>query len=161
MAEQAVSNASPLIFPSRGGHLPLLRAFADRVLGPEAVASEIRAKGPDDCTAQALEATAWLEVVPSVPVPEEVMQWGLGAGESGVLAAALLRPGLEAIIDDLAGRRCARSLGVTVRGTLGIVLVARQRGAISEARPVLGDLIRGGMYLSRYVLDAALARVGE
>lgn len=161
MAEPVVSNASPLIFLSRGGHLPLLRAFADTVLVPEAVASEIQAKGTDDCTAQALDSMAWLQVVPTVSIPEEVMQWGLGAGESGVLAIALRSPGMEAVIDDLAGRRCARSLGVPVRGTLGVVLVAKQRGVITEARPVLEDLVRGGMYLSRHVLDTALARVGE
>lgn len=161
MVDQAVSNASPLIFLSRGGHLPLLRSFAECILVPEAVASEIRAKGPDDCTAQALDSTVWLEVVASVPLPEDVLQWGLGAGESGVLALAVRTPGLEAIIDDLAGRRCARSIGVPVRGTLGVVLVAKQRGVIPEARPVLEDLIRGGMYLSRSVLDAALTRVGE
>lgn len=46
-------------------------------------------------------------------------------------------------------------------GTLGLVLVAKQRGRISAARPVL-DAMRGwGMYLSDSVLNKALALVGE
>jgi predicted nucleic acid-binding protein len=94
-------------------------------------------------------------------IPPLVAGWGLGAGESAVLALALSVPGAVAILDDLAGRRCAAALGVPVRGTLGMVLAAKQRRWIPLARPVLEDLIRGGMYLSRGVLDEALSRVGE
>ncbi len=65
------------------------------------------------------------------------------------------------MIDDLAARRCAASLGLKVNGTLGLVLLAKQSGRIAAARPVMEDLIRGGMFLSRLVLDRALALVGE
>ena len=68
---------------------------------------------------------------------------------------------MEAIIDDLAGRPCAAFLGIPVRGTLGIVLAAKQRGHIAAARPVMEALIKSGLYLSRAVLDEALKRVGE
>jgi predicted nucleic acid-binding protein len=68
---------------------------------------------------------------------------------------------VDVIIDDLAGRRCALSNNVPVRGTLGLVLLAKQKGFIPAARPLMEDLIRGGLYLSRHVLDSALARVGE
>ena len=68
---------------------------------------------------------------------------------------------LEAIIDDLAGRKCAASLGILARSTLGIVLAAKQRGLITQARPVIEDMMATGLYLSRKVLDQALQRVGE
>ncbi len=161
MADEAVVNASPLIFLSRGGHAELLRCAAPTVLVPEAVATEIRAKGPDDPAARLLASTEWLTVVADLPVPEEVLHWGIGPGESAVLALALAVPGREAIIDDLAGRKCANLLGVPVRGTLGLVLAAKRRGLLPLARPVIEDLIQGGMYLSRTVLDQALQRVGE
>lgn len=41
------------------------------------------------------------------------------------------------------------------------VVVAKQRGQISSARPVLEQLRCTGMYLSDRVLDAALRLVGE
>ena len=69
--------------------------------------------------------------------------------------------GTDAIIDDLAGRKCGLSLNLHVRGTLGLVLLAKKKGMIPECRPVMEDLMRGGMYLSRRVLDEALKRVGE
>jgi predicted nucleic acid-binding protein len=68
---------------------------------------------------------------------------------------------MVAIIDDLAGRKCAACLDIPVRGTLGIVLEAKRRGVIRQARPVLEELIASGLYLRRHVLDEALKRVGE
>ena len=161
MGKAVVTNASPLIFLSRGEHLELLKHFADRVLVPEPVADEVRKKGAADVSTKALAEVPWIETVRTPTVPEVVLEWGLGLGESSVLAFALPRPGMEAIIDDLAGRKCAASLGIPVRGTLGIVLVAKKRGLIPSARSVMEDLIRAGLYLSRPVLDDALSRVGE
>ena len=160
MAKTVIINASPLIFLSRSGHLSLLKTFADEVWVPEPVATEIQQRGPNDISAQAIRDTDWLVVKPVSAIPIAVAEWRLGAGESAVLALAT-EYGLEAIIDDLAGRKCAASLDVFVRGTLGIVLVAKQRGAITLARPVIEDMIAAGLYLSRKVLDRALQRVGE
>ena len=109
----------------------------------------------------ALEDASWIEVVPAPAVPETILEWGLGAGESSVLAFANQHPAVEAIIDDLAARRCAAGLGVPVRGTLGIVLAAKKRGLVPSARAVMEDLIQAGLYLSRSVLDEALRRVDE
>ncbi|MCP4666687.1 MAG: DUF3368 domain-containing protein [Deltaproteobacteria bacterium] len=139
----------------------LLHHFADPVFVPEPVANEILMKGPEDITVKALSNTSWLEVVPAIPVPEKILEWGLGPGESSVLAFAHEHPPMEVIIDDLAARKCADYLNIPVRGTLGIVLASKKRGIIPEARPVMETLIRSGLYLSRPVLDAALKRVGE
>ena len=161
MDESAVINASPLIFFSRAEHLALLRDFADRIIAPTAVADEIAARGPNDISAIAIKDTSWIEVVPQIPVPEEIACWGLGPGESSVLAFAVANRGMTAIIDDLGGRKCAAGLNIPVRGTLGIVLAAKRRGVIHRARPILEDLIASGLYLHRRVLDEALKRVDE
>lgn len=161
MAEPAVANASPIIFLAQGGHLDLLQLTADRILVPTPVALEIRRRGSEDVTARALDATSWLEIVDPPPVPSVIHTWDLGPGESAVLAWARAHPGCEAIIDDLAARRCAATLGVPVRGTLGLVLLAKNRGRIPLARPVLEALRQAGMYLSDRVVDDALALVGE
>lgn len=161
MAERAVLNASPLIFLSRGGHLEFLQALAHELWVPQPVAEEIGRRGPDDPTAHALATIQWLEVCQPPAVPSAIGVWSLGAGESSVLALAAAHPGTEAIIDDLAARKCAAAANIPVRGTLGIVLVAKKRGLIPKARPILEDLVKGGLYLSKKVLDQALKRVGE
>ena len=147
--------------PRSRGTPALLPRFARRLIVPLAVAEELRRRGSSDPAVRAFAAGSGIEVGRDVPVPPGVAAWGLGSGESAVLALAKSIPGAIAVLDDLAGRRCAAALGLPVRGTLGIVLVAKQRGWIPNARQVLEDLICGGMYLSRAVLDAALRRVGE
>jgi predicted nucleic acid-binding protein len=48
-----------------------------------------------------------------------------------------------------------------VRGTLGLILTAKRRGRIPQARPLLERLRQAGMYLSDRIMDQALALVGE
>ena len=67
----------------------------------------------------------------------------------------------QTIIDDREARCCARSIQVPVVGTLGVVLKARAQGLVPAARPVIERLLDHGMYLSRQVIDSALAIVGE
>ena len=57
VADRAIINASPLIFLSRSGYLDLLQAFAQEVLTPEPVASEILRRGRHDISVRAIEQT--------------------------------------------------------------------------------------------------------
>ncbi len=161
MTDKVIINASPLIFLSRSHHLALLKSFADEVWVPEPVAKEILQRGQQDITAQAIKKTAWLITQPVEHSPISILEWRLGAGESAVLALGLTHTGTEVIIDDLAGRRCADSLDIPVRGTLGLVLTAKKRGVIPKARPVIEDMMGAGLYLSKQILEQALKRVDE
>ncbi|NLS91147.1 MAG: DUF3368 domain-containing protein [Planctomycetaceae bacterium] len=161
MAEDPVVNSSPLILLSRAGLIDLLQLAGSHIIVPTPVAEEIRICGSSDPTVVVLDSTDWLTVEDPEPIPSLIAGWDLGPGESSVLAWALSHRGADAILDDLAGRRCARALGIPVRGTLGLVLIAKQRGVIPAARPVLDQLRRHGMYLSDRVINEALARVGE
>lgn len=154
-------NTSPLIFLTKGGFLHLLQIVSPEIIVPQAVSTEIQAYGETDITAFTLAKTSWLVVKETPPVPSIIQTWDLGAGESAVLTWAYVNPGTEVIIDDLAARRCATALGIPIRGTLGIVLTAKQRGIIPSARPVLEQLRLRGMYLSDKVINQALTLVGE
>ena len=88
MAEVAIVNASPLIFLSRAGLLDLLQLISPEIIVPEIVATEIEIRGKSDPTAQAIANTAWLLVTQTPPVPMQIQSWGLGPGESSVLAWA-------------------------------------------------------------------------
>ncbi len=161
MAEAPVANASPLILLSKGGCLDLLCAAGDRIVTPAAVIAEIERRGPSDRTVRAIRGASWLRVVEDPPPDSVILAWDLGLGESAVLAWAKAHPGSRAICDDLAARRCAKTLGIPVRGTVGIVLLAKQRGLIPAARPVIERIVRSGMYLSDRAISDALALVGE
>jgi predicted nucleic acid-binding protein len=108
-----------------------------------------------------LAQTNWLVVVATPPIPNTIQAYQLGAGESAVLTWAYLNQNTEAILDDLAARRCASTLNIQVRGTLGLVLTAKQRGIIPAAKPTIEKLRQSGMYLSDKVINQALSLVGE
>jgi predicted nucleic acid-binding protein len=156
-----VVNTSPLIHLAEAGLLHLLQDAAPAVWVPEPVAREIRAYGIQDPTARALDAHDWLMVRSAPVVSAQILAWDLGAGESAVLELAIAFPGSTAVIDDLTGRRCAEALGLTLRGTVGLVLAAKQAGRLTAARPVLERLRDSGMYLSDAVLNRALRLVAE
>ena len=128
---------------------------------PVEVRDEVCRRGLTDPTARAVDRVDWLEVVPSPGLPESVLAWGLGRGESAVLALALEGPDHEVILDDRQARRCASMLGLPSLGTLSLVLRAKELGMIPLARPVLERLRSEGMFLSDFVLNQALAEVGE
>jgi predicted nucleic acid-binding protein len=161
MVEIAVVNASPLICLSRAGLADLLRQSAQTIVVPAAVAREILARGPRDLTAATLASSTWLKQVEDPAVPPGILAWDLGDGESSVLAWALAHSGARAVIDDLEARRCAESLGIPLRGTVGLILRARRAGLIDSARDALERLRRGGMYLSDRICAEVLREVGE
>jgi predicted nucleic acid-binding protein len=159
--ETWVVNASPVITLAKAGHVGLMTALASEVLVPEAVALESLAAPATDPARRALEA-GWGQRVANVEVPSEVLEWGLGDGESAVLAVALARQGCVAVLDDAQGRKCARTLGVPLLSTLGIVLRARKQGHIPAAARVLGDLRAAGLYLDDDTISRDLRHsVGE
>jgi len=161
VVEPPIIDASPLIFLTKANQLDLLQQVVNgEVLVPVAVEAEIQQYGEKDVTVQALAKTSWLFVVKTPPV-SIIDSYHLGAGESAVLSWAYVTPNTEAILDDLAARRCASALKIPVRGTLGLVLIAKQRGLIPVAKPIVEQLLQSGMYLSSKVINQALALVGE
>lgn len=160
MNEVWVVNASPLIALARVGRLSLLSAQAKRILVPEAVASEVCA-GPTADPARAALEGGFGERVRAGVVPEDIVAWSLGAGESAVLAVARAQSPALAIIDDAAARACARAIGVPVMGTLGVVLRAKRLGIVSSAADIVRGLRRAGLYIADSTIASALATVGE
>ena len=90
MRETWVVNASPLISLAKIGRLDLLRAADRDVLIPAAVAEEILAGPAGDPASVALTARDLPDPVPMAS-RVEVVEWGLGAGETAVLSLALDR----------------------------------------------------------------------
>ncbi len=126
----------------------LLRAGAPEIIVPDAVLREVGGRGAADPVFQEILWAVWLKIVPTLPTPPQVRVWNFGAGESAVLALALNDRDCEAVLDDRDARRCAQTLKIGVRGTLGLVVLAKQIGSIPSARPVVEQLRRSGLYLT-------------
>jgi predicted nucleic acid-binding protein len=160
VAEAWVANASPIIVLAKAGYLDLLKNLPHELLIPEIVANEILAGPESDPARQALEA-GWGTRIPSEPFPEDLLEWGLGPGETSVLAAARLRPKSHAILDDGAARSCAKTFGIPLLGTLGVILRAKIRGQIPIASEVIRAVHAAGLHLDERTIRSALAGIGE
>lgn len=156
-----VVDSSVLIFLAKASHLFLLQELCDQIIIPEGVAEEIQ-KGPEDDPARNRISTEGKPFVQFVgEINHRVVLWDIGKGESEVLTWALQNPGHVAILDDEIGRNCALALGVPVKGTLGVLLIAKKRGIIREARPILEKLVEIGYRITPKLLEDNLKLVGE
>ncbi len=90
-------------------------------------------------------------------VSASVVEWGLGAGETAVISAALSR-GAFAVIDDKEARDAAKALKVDFVGTLGVVLLARKEGRLERAAEVIRRLQEVGLRLDNRLVREALRR---
>jgi predicted nucleic acid-binding protein len=152
-----VVDASPLIFLAQVDALPLLNQLAEEVFIPFSVRDEVLVPKGEKLP---IELPHWLSIREDLSLPLEIAGWDLGAGESQVLAHALLSSS-EAVVDDFEGRQCARALGVPTTGTLGVILRAKKSRLIPAARPLVEELLRRGLYLSRDLMEKALQEVDE
>jgi predicted nucleic acid-binding protein len=160
VTEAWVINASPLILFARIARLELIERLAPTILIPKAVIQEVRAGRERDSTANT--AVRWAEQygVDDVALVPAIEHWDLGPGESQVIAHSLGHP-RWAVLDDRAARRCAVAHGVTVIGSLGIVLRSKRSRQIDQARTVVDALIAAGMFLDDELVERLLAGVGE
>ena len=161
MNRRWVANASPLILLGKIGRLALLSELADEILVPDAVVREVGAKSEGGRGLLEITSLPGARVEADVSVSPDVAAWSLGRGESQVIALTGVVPGSRAVLDDLAARRCAQSLGLPVIGTLGVVLRAKRKGMTPAARPVIEDLRRVGLYAADALIEQALAHLGE
>jgi predicted nucleic acid-binding protein len=158
-----IADAGPLIALSRIGALDLLRGVFGRVL----VTAEVRAEAlpvadyPGKADLMAAFDAGWLHCQAFPAGTWQPLNPGLGPGEHSSIAAALQRPGCLLIIDARAGRAEAHAQGLTIIGTAAMIGLAKLRGLIPAARPVLERLRPAVYFISPAVIEAVLADIGE
>jgi predicted nucleic acid-binding protein len=155
-----VVNASPVIALAKIHCLHLLHDLCKELLVPEAVVAEILAGPPSDPARQTLQR-GWGRAVAPRHISPDLLEWGLGSGETAVLAVAMDRRPATAVLDDAAARTCAKALGIDVVGTLGVVLRAKRKAVIPSAADVLKSLRVAGLYLDGKMVRSALEGVEE
>ena len=154
-----VVNASPLILLCKVGRLELLRRLGRSVFVPKGVVAEINAD-PDDPASRALDTNTWLRSV-EVAVPDSVIAWDLGRGESEVIAGALAAPDARPLLDDAEGKACALAFGLKPLGTGGLLILAKQAGLLDSVKDVLSQIRDEGLWISDSVFEAILNVAGE
>ena len=153
-----VSDSGPLIALGRLDRLDLLAGLFEEVQVPQAVLTECVAR-PEFLDAQRIQAAVTrglLQLCAAQPIHVD----GLGAGECAAIGRAT-EIGAALLADDRAARQYAYGLGLTVIGTLGVLVRAKRANLVSEVRPIIEQLCAGGHRLSSAAVDDALAAAGE
>jgi predicted nucleic acid-binding protein len=151
----------PIITLAKAGYLSLFDELPSTFLIPGAVAREILSGPASDPARKAVES-GWGRSASPSNVPPLILEWGLGAGETEVLALALEVPSCSVVLDDRAARKCALALEISLLGTVGVVLRAKRKGLIPLAAPVLKALLDAGLRIDEETLRLSLERsVGE
>jgi len=127
-----VADTGPLLHLHQAGLLHLLKHEARNLTTP-AVWEEWRGK------TRRAELPEWVTVeMPGQQACELARDWTrralLDAGEAEALAHARAIGAEGFLTDDTAARECARTEGLIVRGSLGVVLMAAARSQLTEVQ---------------------------
>lgn len=155
-----ITNNTPLISLLLLGKLNLLSELFGEVLIPSAVLDEFLASDPA-IRRRAISDQPNLQVA-SLADPQKALAFvGLDSGESEVLALALERSARLVIVDERKARRYARRIQIPVTGTLGILLLAKEKGLLDSIAPPILALQQAGLYLHPSLVASVLSLAKE
>lgn len=81
---------------------------------------------------------SWIEVVSvSDKSKQLLLELQIDKGESSAIALALEIPQSTIILDDIKARKIAEKLGITITGTIGVIIKAKLMGIIPSIKPIL------------------------
>jgi hypothetical protein len=156
-----IADSSALVALSIMDSLTTLDRLFGRVLVPEAVYRELSS---DDSLPEAESLTQYLQDK-RCPIASESGIVLLDAyGDMGEIEAMYLYKQLKAdrlLIDDARGRKVAQLNNIAVIGSIGVLLLAKQRGVIELIKPSLDRLEGSAVYISSRLIEQALELAGE
>jgi predicted nucleic acid-binding protein len=156
-----VADSAPLIILGKAGFLELVPALTTELLVPMAVARELRQGRRDDPARKAI-THGFGTVVRGTRIAAAVRDWGtLGVGEAEAISLCLTRENSTLLCDDRRGRQAANDFGIPKIGTLGVLLLARQRELLTALVPAFRAVKSAGIYTDDTMLTRLAASVGE
>jgi len=158
-----VSDSSPLITLTRAKQLDLLREFYGQIAVPPEVYKEVTVAGVGLPGAEEVRRASWIQVQPNPSEPPPTLKdacVGLGRGE---LAAIYLASAVNAgiiLIDEEKARRAAKTVGLTVAGSIAILEHGARLKKFADLRSVYVSLLDQGIRFDHKLLEQSLARLG-
>jgi predicted nucleic acid-binding protein len=161
-----VSNTSPIINLAALHQLQLLQQLYGRIVIPTAVYHEIVVQGAGQPGAIEVQTEAWLE---QRAVTNQILVTGLltrnpllNRAEAEAIALAVeLNAGLL-LIDEAQGRTTADTMGIPIRGLLGVLAEAKRQGLVPLVKPLMDDLIhQAGFFIAQALYEQIIHDVGE
>jgi len=160
--KEIVINTGPLIaIVAATGDLAILCGLYSRIVVPFDVCGEILAGGQSGFAAPEFQAATFLSKQPNPITIGTFLHNSLDTGEASVIQTALDLGIATVCIDEAVGRRIARLNELSVTGSIGILLRAKEEGASISIRTALNNMHRHGIWLGKDIADAAIRLAGE
>lgn len=162
MGKIIVADTGPLIAFAYLDMFSMFPNVLGTVLVPDAVFNEVHfdPARPDTVVIQAAIDKKWLRIEQTSIPAENDFPPSLGSGEQAAihLASEMKCP---VLLDDKLARQFASSQGLTVIGTAGVLIKAKQSGEVAEVVPLLHTLETKGYYFSLALIDRIKEIAGE
>jgi hypothetical protein len=162
---RVVSNTSPVSNLAIIGRLDVLRGQFGVLNIPEAVWIELSRleHAAGKWAIEKARADGWLTVSRlSDRALASVLTASLDLGESEAISLVVESGAELLLMDESAGRATARSLGIEITGTLGVLLKEKQAGRIPSLQVEVERLVsEAGFFVSGKVRATFLAAAGE
>ena len=147
MSVWIICDTSCLIALDRINQLNLLQELFQQIVITREVKEEFGKKSPE-----------WIQIVEvrdTVKLKE--LENILDKGEASTIALALETDNCLLIIDEKKGRRFAQSLNIKIIGTLKVIQIAKQKGIIKAAQPIIEALQKAGFRFSDKIIKILLS----
>jgi len=146
-----ISDTSCLIALQNIGLLNLLKDLYQEILITQEVKNEFGSDLPD-----------WIIVLEVKNKEKQAeIEERLDKGEASSIALALEIKDSVLIIDEIKGRKIAKSLNIEIIGTIGILLLADKRGLIKDVLSIILRLVNKGFRLSDKLIDKLIEKYSK
>ena len=158
-----ISDTSPITSLLAVNHLHLLKDLYGLVIIPEGVRSELLRVESRRPEIQNLLSEKWLQIKPITD--QELFKKifaNLDHGESEAITLGLELHADLILIDEIKGRRMAKSYDLQVTGLLGVLMEAKSKKLVLSVKGLLDELIeKAGFYVKQDLYNSVLKAVGE
>jgi predicted nucleic acid-binding protein len=151
MPRVIVSDTSCLILLHKIGRLDILKSVFGRIIVTPVIAKEFNERLPDFIDIQNPENLNY----------QRILETFLDAGEASAIALAIEFNDCLLIIDEIKGRREAKSLQLKITGTFGILIIAKEKGIINSVSEIIELIKDTNFRVSNNLVNETLRRCGE
>jgi predicted nucleic acid-binding protein len=155
-----VCDSSPVVALAICDSLNMLDMLFAEVIIPERVYAELTVPNKPE----SIKIARWAQekiVQARNPHLLQALNVSLDAGESEAMALYWEQSADFLLVDEKKGRKIAALNGMKVIGTLGILLLAKQKGLLPEIKPMLTLLQNSAIRISDVLYHRALVLAGE
>ena len=150
-----ISNTTPILSLLKINKLEILKELYNEIIVPTGVYEEIETgKGRNYYVD--LQSLEWVKVI-NVENPATIEYLHeLDKGEAEVIVLAKEQKADLVIIDEKLGRYFAKYYNLTLTGTLGILIKAKQLGYIDKIKPLIEKMQEEGIWFNKKLTDKVL-----